>query len=280
MKHLKLAKLTIASLLVSASVYIAPSVQAETKVTTTEYINWGYLNPARGDKSPGAADLWGDRTKDTATGMLVRFNKGFESPPHIHNITYRGIVIKGEMHNDDPNAAKMWMPTGSFWIQPAGEDHTTAANDKTNLIYLEIDEGPYLVQPSKEHFDNGERPVNLHVDNMVWLQESDLVNIAANDVSATYLWGDTNSVYGTLVKLPKVFEGSITSSGDEFKAVVIQGSLSYIDENKSNARTLNAGSYVASSTPAKHRLRNISDDETIVYVRASSKYQINDLVSR
>ena len=93
----------------------------------------------------------------------------------------------------------------------------------TNLIYLEIDEGPYLVQPSKEHFDNGERPVNLHVDNMVWLQESDLVNIAANDVSATYLWGDTNNVYGTLVKLPKGFEGSITSSGDEFKAVVIQG---------------------------------------------------------
>ena len=75
----------------------------------------------------------------------------------------------------------------------------------TNLIYLEIDEGPYLVQPSKEHFDNGERPVNLHVDNMVWLQESDLVNIAANDVSATYLWGDTNNVYGTLVKLPKGF---------------------------------------------------------------------------
>ena len=152
MKHLKLAKLTIASLLVSASVYIAPSVQAETKVTTAEDINWGYLNAARGDKSPGAADLWGDRTKDTATGMLVRFNKGIE--------------------------------------------------------------------------------------------------------------------------------GSITSSGDEFKAVVIQGSLSYIDENKSNARTLNAGSYVASSTPAKHRLRNISDDETIVYVRASSKYQVNDLVSR
>lgn len=276
MKHLKLAKLTIASLLVSASVYIAPSVQAETKVTTAEDINWGYLNPARGDKSPGAADLWGDRTKDTATGMLVRFKKGFESPPHIHNITYRGIVIKGEMHNDDPNAAKMWMPTGSFWTQPAGEDHTTAANDKTNLIYLEIDEGPYLVQPSKEHFDNGERPVNLHVDNMVWLQESDLVNIAADDVSATYLWGDTNNVYGTLVKLPSGFEGSITSSGDEFKAVVIKGSLNYKQDSNAEALALDAGSYIESSTPATHEIRNVSDADAIVYVRSSSKYQVKN----
>ena len=146
-------------LLVSA--IFSPSVLAETvtsKVVAANDIKWGYLNSLRGDKSPGAADLWGNRTTDTATGMLVRFKKGFESPPHIHNITYRGIVIEGLMHNDDPNAAKMWMPAGSFWTQPAGEDHTTAANTETNLIYLEIDSGPYLVKPSKEKFDNGERP--------------------------------------------------------------------------------------------------------------------------
>lgn len=91
-------------------------------------LNWGYLNPLRGKNSPGAANLWGDRTKDTATGMLVRFNKGFVSPPHIHNISYRGIVIEGLMHNDDPSAEKMWMLAGSFWTQPAGENHITAAN--------------------------------------------------------------------------------------------------------------------------------------------------------
>jgi hypothetical protein len=161
MKPTKQNKLTIASLLLSTCFLLVPGAHAKDKVIAAKDVEWGYLNPARGDQSPGAADLWGDRTKDTATGMLVRFNKGFESPPHIHNITYRGIVIEGEMHNDDPNAAKMWMPTGSFWTQPAGEDHTTAAIDKTNLIYLEIDEGPYLVKPPKEHFDNGERPINV-----------------------------------------------------------------------------------------------------------------------
>jgi len=83
--------------------------QSTSKVVAASNIDWGYLNPLRGDKSPGAADLWGNRTTDTATGMLVRFKKGFESPPHIHNITYRGIVIEGQMHNDDPVAEKMWI---------------------------------------------------------------------------------------------------------------------------------------------------------------------------
>lgn len=276
MKHIAWRKLTMASLVLGVCAAFLPSAYAETKVVSAEDIKWGYLNPARGDKSPGAADLWGDRTKYTATGMLVRFNKGFESPPHIHNITYRGIVIEGEMHNDDPSAAKMWMPTGSFWTQPAGEDHTTAANDKTNLIYLEIDEGPYLVKSSKEHFDNGERPVNLHIDNMVWLQKSDLVNIEADGVSATYLWGETSSVYGTLVKLPSGFEGSIKSNGNELKVVVIKGSLNYSQNNAPRKIELNAGSYIESSTAAHHSVENANQSETILYVRASSKVSITD----
>ena len=96
MKPTKRNKLTIASLLLSTCFLLVPGVQAQDKVIAAKDVEWGYLNPARGDTSPGAADLWGDRTKDTATGMLVRFNKGFESPPHIHNITYRGIVIEGD----------------------------------------------------------------------------------------------------------------------------------------------------------------------------------------
>lgn len=177
-------------LTLSLALLSTPSLAAEpsSKVVATEEINWGYLNPLRGVLSPGAADLWGDRTTNTATGMLVRFNKGFESPPHIHNITYRGIVIEGEMHNADPQAKKMWMPTGSFWTQPAGEDHTTATNGETNLIYLEIDAGPYLVKPSAENFDNGERPLNLHKDNIVWLDSNDLHDISAKGVQSTYGW--------------------------------------------------------------------------------------------
>lgn len=108
-------------------------------------LNGGYLNPARGDKGPGAADLRGDRTKDTASGTLLQFPEGFSSPPHIHNITYRGVVISGELHNDDPKAENMWLPAGSFWRQPAGEAHITAANGKVrttaNIFKVIVIEG-------------------------------------------------------------------------------------------------------------------------------------------
>lgn len=271
--HLKssLKKAAMVLIIATTSGVSAQQALAETQVTTADEVKWGYLNPARGDKSPGAADLWGDRTIDTASGMLVRFNKGFESPPHIHNITYRGIVIEGEMHNDDPNAAKMWMPTGSFWTQPAGEDHTTAANDKTNLIYLEIDEGPYLVQPSKQHFDNGERPINIHADNMVWLHKTDLATINAAGVSATYLWGDTNAVYGSMVKIPKGFKGSIDSDASEFKAVVISGSLEY-----NETTTLKPGSFITSQGKSRLAIENDTNEDAIVYIRASSPYDVNE----
>ena len=264
---------------------------ADTKVVPANEVEWGYLNPLRGDKSPGAADLWGDRTQDTATGMLVRFNKGFESPPHIHNITYRGIVIEGQMHNDDPSAAKMWMPTGSFWTQPAGEDHTTAANDSTNLIYLEIDEGPYLVKPSNAHFDNSERPVNLHINNMVWLHDSDLATLSAEGVKATYLWGDTQDVFGSMLSLPAGFNGTITAYGQSFKAVVIKGAVNYTysdaqvtqhtamgstDSDEGNKTiALGAGSFLESTGESQHRVNNTSEGEVLVYIRADKPFQVS-----
>ncbi|MBQ4830143.1 DUF4437 domain-containing protein [Alteromonas sp. MMG017] len=250
------------------------AAQTASKVVAATDIEWGYLNPLRGDKSPGAADLWGDRTKDTATGMLVRFNKGFESPPHIHNITYRGIVIEGAMHNDDPSADKMWMPAGSFWTQPAGENHTTAANDSANLIYLEIDSGPYLVQPSSEHFDNGERPLNLHKDNIVWLDDGQLPNISVPGVSSTYLWGNTADINGSMVKLPAGFKGTIGTQASEFRAVVIAGDVEYQSVEVTSPVSLSAGSYVESTGTFNHQLVNKSKQETTIYIRTNSAYRV------
>lgn len=245
------------------------------KVIASSDIKWGYLNPLRGDKSPGAADLWGDRTSNTATGMLVRFKKGFESPPHIHNITYRGIVIEGQMHNDDPKAQKMWMPAGSFWTQPAGEDHTTAANSKTNLIYLEIDSGPYLVKPSKEQFDNGERPLNLHRDNIVWLNDSDLNIIKADGVQSTYLWGSTTHLNGSMIKLPAGFKGEISTQANEFRAVVVSGAIDYSSNNQNAQQTLNAGSYIESTGSFRHSIENKSDADTTIYIRTNRQFTVN-----
>ena len=263
--------MALSTSLLSTAVFAA---QTASKVVAADDIKWGYLNPLRGDKSPAAADIWGDRTKDTASGMLVRFNKGFESPPHIHNITYRGIVIEGAMHNDDPSAEKMWMPAGSFWTQPAGENHTTAVNGSDNLIYLEIDSGPYLVQPSSHHFDNGERPLNLHKDNMIWLNNGELHDINASDVYSTYLWSSTAEMNGSMVKLPAGFKGTIGTQASEFRAVVIAGEVDYQSVEVTSPVSLSAGSYVESTGNFNHQLVNESQQETIIYIRTNSAYQV------
>lgn len=84
------------------------------KIIPFEEIEWGKLNPLRGEMSPKAGMLWGDIKKNNESGFIVEFKDGFSSPSHIHNLTYKGIVISGEVHNDDPTAAKMWLPKWLF----------------------------------------------------------------------------------------------------------------------------------------------------------------------
>ena len=102
-----------------------PAGQAgDITVITPGQVRYQPLNPARGDASPRAGVLWGDIRRDVPSGVLLQFADGFASPPHIHNITYRAVVISGAVHNDDPDAAHLWLGPGSFWTQPAGGSTT------------------------------------------------------------------------------------------------------------------------------------------------------------
>ncbi|REG85653.1 DUF4437 domain-containing protein [Marinomonas pollencensis] len=274
---MKLAKATLAVALMGifSNVYAADT-GSQSQVVEANNLNWGYLNPLRGDQSPGATDLWGDRTKDMETGMLVKFNKGFTSPPHIHNITYRGIVIKGLMHNDDPNAEEMWMPAGSFWTQPAGETHVTAADGQDNMIYLEIDSGPYLVQPADEHFDNGEKPLNLAESNIVWLDKSDVKSIHGENAQISSLWGSNQigKMGGSMVKLPAGYKGSIDVNAKEFRGVVIKGNVSYHSVETKQDKALAPGSYFGSTGEFKHGI-SVSKEGATIYIRTNGKFEVN-----
>ncbi|MBY6189638.1 DUF4437 domain-containing protein [Microbulbifer agarilyticus] len=251
--------------------FASPSISSDHTVISTENIKWGLLNPARGDASPKAADLWGDRTKDMPTGMLVKFNKGFSSPPHIHNISYRGIVIEGRMHNDAPSAEKMWLPTGSFWTQPAGEIHITAADGQENLIYLKIDSGPYLVLPSEKAFDNGERPINVDQRNLVWLDTEDTNWLKKDNAEIAYLWGEPESANGSFVKLPAGFQGKITSD-HALKAVVVKGKAIH-HWNKDDKKTaLSPGSFFSSNNTDSHHLN--TETELVIYVNSNGRYRL------
>ncbi|MCF2907029.1 DUF4437 domain-containing protein [Pseudoalteromonas sp. DL2-H2.2] len=243
----------------------------EVTIISTEQIEWGHLNPARGDKSPKAANLWGDRTQAGATGMLVRFEPGFSSPPHIHNVSYRGIVIEGLLHNDDPQAKAMWMPPGSYWTQPAGEDHITSANAPGNMIYLEIDQGPYLVKPSAQQFDNGERPVNLHYANLTWLDQHTSTQLKGAGIQLANLW-QQGPLTGVLVKLPANAKVQLSSTGSEFKAVVIRGALNFLQTKTQQNQVLRPGSYLAAGEPVQMALS--ADESALLYVRTNEPFQI------
>ncbi|GJL51609.1 MAG: hypothetical protein NPIRA01_28360 [Nitrospirales bacterium] len=253
------------------------------EVVATSDIKWGPLNPARGDKGPKAGTLWGDRTGSGPSGFLVKFVDRFSSPPHIHNITYRAVVISGLIYNGDPNAKEVWMPKGSVWTQPAGEVHITAADGHNNLVYVEIEEGPYLVRPTEEAFDNGERPVNVDVSNIVWLDASDITWIDQTTKPAfthgpklVFLWGmpQDDQLSGSLVKLPVGFSGKIRSRGSTFRAVVIQGRPQYRMPGETDVRTLAPGSYFGSTGKSVHQVSCEAGEECIVYVRMKGKFDV------
>lgn len=231
-------------------------------------IMWGDLNPARGDQSPRAADLWGDRTVDGATGFLVKFKDGFQSPPHIHNVTYRGVVIAGEVHNDDPNAGFMWMPQGSFWVQPAGGNHITATRGNENIAYIEIDAGPYLVRPSDQAYDIPLKPISVDASNVVWVD-------LPSGVEKAYLWGDPDGdqAYGVFLKFPQAFEGSILAQGPLFRGIVIQGELS-LDGILTKKTWLEPGSYFGSEEEAVFKIRSGKTQPCIVYIRSTGPIDV------
>ena len=248
------------------------ATRSATRVVLSSEVKWEPLNPARGDKSPKAATLWGDRKGSVPTGFLVKFVDGFSSPPHIHNATYRAVVISGQIFNDDPDAAEMWMPTGSFWTQPKGEVHITAAKGATNVALVEIDKGPYLVLPPEDAFDSGERPINVDPSNIVWVDPPGMLN-SANGPRLAYLWGALRDGQsnGTFIRLPAGFIGKIQSQGAIFHAVVIKGQLQYLGTAIQN---LDPGSYFSSEGESVHQISSKPGGESIIYVRTNGKYDV------
>lgn len=247
-------------------------------------VQWGPLNAARGDASPRAGNLWGDRTTPGASGFLVKFDEGFASPPHIHNVTYRGLVIEGLVHNDDPAAANMWLPAGSYWTQPAGESHITSAQGKANLAYIEIQDGPYLVQPSDESFDDGERPINVHESNIVWLNASDINWLKTSESEAAgkapqmaFLWGNPKQgePSGALLKLPPGFSGELHGSAAPLRAVVIKGEIGHRLTEDSEEKALPHGSYFGSAAAKVHAITNMSDKDSIIYIRSEGPFTVD-----
>lgn len=248
-------------------------------VVAPSEVDYQPLNPARGTAGPQAGTLWGDIRADVPSGVLLKFAEGFSSPPHIHNITYRAIVISGEVHNDDPGAANMWMGPGTFWTQPAGEIHITSARPGLGgTAFLEILEGPYLVQPGDQAFDNGERPLNLLKANMMWMTADafNWIDADANGPEVALLWGDlnANALSGSMLKLPSGFTGTLWSQGDAIKAVTIQGEIVHAVDGIPDVTRLDPGGYFSSAESVQHSVTCDGASDCLIYVRTSGQFRI------
>lgn len=261
------------------SIEAKQEVEPSYEVVLASEVEWAQLNPARGDQSPKAGALWGKRTGFGSAGFLLKPVDGFKSPPHIHNIAYRGVVISGTIHNDDPNADEMYMSTGSFWTQPAGGIHITAAKGKNTLAYIEIEDA-FGVLPAEKAFPSQEKPVNVDASNIVWVdypgQES-----STPKAKLAFLWGNPqdNNPSGILLKLPKKFTGVIESSGSELRAVVIQGNSKHQVAGKAESKDLTPGSYFGSQGNLSHQISS-KEEEVIFYIRMKGKFKLTPAVKK
>lgn len=242
-------------------------------VVTLADVEWGPLNPARGDAGPKAATLWGDRAAPGASGFLVEFRDGFSSPPHIHNVSYRGVVISGLVHNDDSGAAEMWMPAGSYWTQPKGAEHITAARGARNLAYIEIDDGPYLVHSVEQEFDSGEVPINVDASNVVWIDPPSGA-AAAGGIRVAHLWGEVREGgrNGMFVKLPPGASALVRGGGTTLRAVVVAGRPGVRGAHPGGALdpggTIDPGSAITATGASALVIEGDPRAETLLYVHA------------
>lgn len=249
-------------------------------IVKAENVQWSALNPLRGDNSPQAGNLWGNREQNGVSGFLVKFRDGFSSPPHIHNVGYRGVVISGEIHNDDPKAANLWMSSGSFWTQPAGESHITSAKGKYNVVYVEIDSGPYLVWPAIKAFDDGERPVNIEARNIVWQSTDEIKNMLLNKGNTSrsvpeisYLWGQPGkgSEYGLMLRIPAMDNSVLLTLDRNFRGVIVSGELEIPGKIK---HKLTPGSYFGSDS-GKHITLDSKQMASIIYIKTDGELHLN-----
>lgn len=252
-----------------------PVASGSVRVVPASEVEWGALNPLRGDKSPRAGTLWGTRTRPGPSGFLVKFVDGFSSPPHIHPVTYRGMVISGLVHNDVPDAEETWLPAGSFWTQPAGEVHITAAKGTDNVAYIEIEEGPYLVHPAKDAFERPEVPVKLGAADMEWTSPPGMP-ASADGPRVAALAGNPRDaeLRRTLVELPGGFDGSIRSNGSPLHAVVIQGRLDHQVRGETGREVLQPGSYFGSEGAVAHHVSCGEREASLLYVRTKGAFDV------
>ena len=144
------------------------------------------------------------------------------------------------------------------------------------MAFLDIQEGPYLVKPTSEAFDNGERPINVDKTNLVWLNANNIQWVdKKSNVQTAFLWGNhqENQLRATLLKIPAGFKGSIKNLSKNFRAVVISGKITHQFFKKGDKNVLESGSYFSAKENTTTKIT--TDTETVIYIRSNGGFKVD-----
>lgn len=180
-------------------------------------------------------------------------------------------MIDGLVHNDDPAEPNLWLPAGSYWTQPAGDVHITSAQGSYNIALIEINQGPYLVKPVEEAFDNGETMIRVPGTDVQWTELP-----GAPNVKKVHLWNasEDGALKGTLIRLPQGFSGTLETTSPSFQAVVIQGNLVYDQNNNGTTQALAPGSMFSSTGSSQHRITACEQSDCVIYLRSNDQFTV------
>jgi len=133
------------------------SVEPTFEVVLMSQVDWNPLNPARGDQSPRAGNLWGDRTESGASGFLVKFEDGtlvklpagFTGKIHNQNSTFHAVVIQGRSQYQVPGETEeKTLEPGSYFGSEAESVHQVSCEAEEECIIYVRTEGKYDVIPT------------------------------------------------------------------------------------------------------------------------------------
>ncbi|MDE0101052.1 MAG: DUF4437 domain-containing protein [Bryobacterales bacterium] len=251
-----------------------PVAEATSRVVLVSEAEWQQLNPKRGDKSPRAATLWGDRDGPGPSGFLLKPVDGFSSPPHVHTAPYHGVVISGTIHNAEPSASDLFLPPGSFWTQPEGGVHITACKGDC-LAYIEF-EGGYDVLPVEHATGDPVTAVTMQPTSIPWGDPSG-TTASANGPKVAELWGapQGDQPGGSLVRLPAGKTGTIRSDSGAFHAVAIDGRAKHREVGKNHVTPLDPGTYFMAQAGSEHRVSCVEEADCTLYVRSRGSLQVS-----
>jgi hypothetical protein len=234
------------------------------RMVSMDQLTWNPLDPEAGAAGPQVAQLFDDMTAGPS-GLFVKAPAGFPGAPHIHTNAYHGVVIKGTIMNDAPDAKPIAMGPGAYWAQQGGMPHITACTDECMaFIYFEgnFDGHP----PDAKMAAMGPESKNTPLDQVQWMPGSELGEAGP---MLGPLWGDMKSgPNGFLVKLPAGFPGAWHWHTSDYHAVTIQGTTRNWEEGDAMKDTaLTVGTYWMQPGKTNHITACDAGEDCIVYVQ-------------